>query len=120
MLEDNSLPTKQGNRERRAMRRDPNHSSSSRPPRQTHRGIEICRDYNEGREGHADNHVCPTCRSHVCAYYRQHHPACNREATKGEDKGSSEGKNVMTKAKEKVEKEKTTNVETPPTTLTLP
>jgi hypothetical protein len=76
------------------MQHEPSHSSSSRPIRpQTQKGIEICRDYNEGRKGHADKWFCPAGRSHVCTHCRQQHPAYNHETVKGKDKGNSKGKN---------------------------
>jgi hypothetical protein len=85
------------NRKRQAPHQDPSYSSSSRQPRQVQRGIDICRDFNEGKDGHTDRFFCPNGRSYICAICGQQHP---QRHFRGKDKGNSKG-NHKDKGKDK-------------------
>jgi hypothetical protein len=63
------------------------------------KSINICRDFNEGREGHSDRFYCSNGRAHICAICGQPHPQHSHDRPKGKDKGKDKGKSKSFKGK---------------------
>jgi hypothetical protein len=82
------VPSK-GFGKRQASYQDPNHQPPVRQPTEG----QVCRDLNEGNEGHRDRFWCPEGRIHLCSICgHAAHPQYVHDAPKGKDK-------VVTKAR---------------------
>jgi hypothetical protein len=81
------VPSK-GFGKRQASYQDPNHQPPVRQPTEG----QVCRDLNEGNEGHRDRFWCPEGRIHLCSICgHAAHPQYVHDAPKGKDKSGYKG-----------------------------
>jgi hypothetical protein len=79
-------PYKDQNNQHQAHHQDP-----TQQPQQPIKG-QVCRDFNEGRDGHRDTWYCPEGRLHLCSSCGHTHPLYLHHTPKGKDTSGYKGK----------------------------